>query len=100
MGQYDNIVGCSQRAKSAHADGHNKVTSVAFSPDGKLLASGSWDSTIILWDVASGQEVRTLETLQHGKQCGLLAGWKLLVPGLISGTVKLWDVASGRKCAR
>jgi WD40 repeat protein len=37
------------------------VLSVAFSPDGRLLASGSWDDgTIKLWDVATGSLVRTL----------------------------------------
>jgi WD40 repeat protein len=31
------------------------VPSVAYSPDGKTLASGSWDETIKLWDVATGK---------------------------------------------
>jgi WD40 repeat protein len=36
--------------------GHdNWVTSVAFSPDGKQIVSGSWDRKICLWDAASGQ---------------------------------------------
>ena len=41
--------------------GHSQqIGSVAFSPDGQTLASGSADHTIKLWDIATGQERRTL----------------------------------------
>ncbi len=37
------------------------VTSVAFSPDGKQIISGSMDNTLRLWDVASGKELKRFE---------------------------------------
>src|SRR5262245_46690491 len=43
---------------SGHSAG---VTSVAFSPDFKIFASASGDTTIRLWDVATGKELATLE---------------------------------------
>src|SRR5262245_21325439 len=40
--------------------GHTEpVYSVAFTPDGKYLATGSFDNTIKLWEVASGKEAKT-----------------------------------------
>jgi WD40 repeat protein len=42
--------------------GHtNWIWSVAFSPDGSLLASGSVDATVKLWDVQTGECLKTLQ---------------------------------------
>ncbi|HEY9299070.1 MAG TPA: protein kinase, partial [Phormidium sp.] len=45
---------------TGHSD---RVTSIAISPDGKTLASGSGDKTITLWNVASGKQVFTISQI-------------------------------------
>jgi RNA polymerase sigma factor (sigma-70 family) len=41
--------------------GHvNRLTAVAYSPDGKSIATGSWDGTVRIWNATTGEEVRQL----------------------------------------
>ena len=72
------------------------VVGVAFSPDGKTLASGNWDNTIRLWDVATGTHKQTL-TANHSGMLGVsfsLDG-KLLVSWGQWGGIFLWDASTG-----
>jgi WD40 repeat protein/uncharacterized caspase-like protein len=82
--------------------GHkNVVSALAFSPDGRTLASGSWDETLILWNVADGSRLRSL-TRQHERSflrwvdaLAFSPDGKTLASGFEDRTLTLWDAATG-----
>ena len=79
--------------------GHkDSLYAVRLSPDGTLLATGSYDSSIKLWNVASGDEAKSLEG--HNGAVFELAfrkDGKVLASASGDRTVKLWDAASGER---
>jgi WD40 repeat protein len=70
---------------------------VAFAPDGKTLATGSWDRSVKLWDVATGSEQKTLEGYQDRLYAVAFSpdGQKLVAAGL-AREAPIWDVATGQ----
>lgn len=74
--------------------GHQKlVNHVTFSPDGRYIASASFDNSIKLWDGRDGKFVSTLRGhVASVYQCAWSSDCRLLVSGSKDTTLKVWDV--------
>jgi hypothetical protein len=81
--------------------GHKGVVfSISFSPDGKMLASGSRDGTIKIWNISDGQTLFTLTG--HAKDVKSVAfspDGKILASASMDGTLKIWDVVTRQELA-
>jgi WD40 repeat protein len=92
------------RILGGHSD---SIRAISFSPDGRLLASGSEDRTIKIWHLATGREIQTIAAhdmavsavafspippnpLIQGSEGGILAS------GSVDRTIKIWNLITGQ----
>ncbi|HEX4592356.1 MAG TPA: WD40 repeat domain-containing protein [Gemmataceae bacterium] len=86
-------------------EGHNSLTSVSFTPDGKRAVcsyspgpAGAADgqegpSSLKLWDLASGKEIKQFSGLRYPVQCFAISGdGRRLISGCTDGTIQVWEM--------
>lgn len=71
------------------------VTSVAVSPDGRLVAAGSLDKHLRIWDTHTGELLERLEGHKDSVySVAFMAGGRTLVSGSLDKTVKMWQLGT------
>ncbi|KAK4231810.1 WD40-repeat-containing domain protein [Podospora fimiseda] len=79
---------------------HNYIYSLAFSPKGNILASGSYDEAVFLWDVRAGRLMRSLPAHSDPVSgIGFCRDGTLVVSCSTDGLIRIWDTSTGQ-CLR
>lgn len=73
------------------------TTDIAFSPDGKFLATASENWEAKIWDVVAGRQLRSFFCHERVYGVAFNSAQDLLAAACYDGNVILWDVAAGRQ---
>lgn len=77
--------------------GHvNEIHTLAVSPDGRTVISGSEDDTIKIWDLPNTRLLRTLEHSGGVKECAITPDGQTIVAANNEDEIRVWDLVSGR----
>ncbi|KAF2854510.1 WD40 repeat-like protein [Plenodomus tracheiphilus IPT5] len=87
-----------KRKSTAVLDSHvSVVRSLRYSPEEKVLVSGSRDKTLIVWDSNRWKAQRTIAALEGIEDAGFLAKGHVIYSGGEHGRVRLWSTATGQE---
>ena len=76
------------------------VRAVSFSPDGRLVVSGSGDKTVRVWESTTGKEVARMTHEARVSAVSFSPDGRLVVSGSGDKTVRVWESTTGKEVAR